>query len=425
MSLRRHGSPARVRAGFRLFAWVAVFGCCAAGSGNDAAHTQTADGELPSWRTGQPLWNGSGYSLPAATGPGGEDRPTTARPVHREPFDPAAAEATVTATGPSAWSVAVKPASDWDSTAQDSTAQDSTAQRLPTAGADVIANYAPDPSGAVGLPAAAAEEEIIGMGLADLELLPPVGAGPSEAAAAEMAMETPPLEEDVRRWYEYPLRWFSQGWANHAEFGLNGSQGNARTLALQTGLELKRKTDISLFAIDLDYRRVTNRSETTESNGRFNTDYDRFLGESSWTMFGKLGMEWDEFKAFDLRLNLNSGVGYHWIRSDTTTFVTRFGAGSSRMFGAPIDRWTPEAVFGAQFERQLTARQKIKAKVDYFPAWADFSRFRVVSDLSWEMLLDGTDNLSLKLAVTDRYDSEPQGARPHDLYYSMLLLYKF
>lgn len=415
MSFRRHGSPARLRAGFRLFAWVAVFGCCAAGSGNGGARAQTADGEPPSWRTGQPLWNGSGYSLPAAAGPGGEVRPTTARPVHREPIDPAAAEAAVTATGPSAWSVALRPDSD----------RDSPASGVSGVVGDELANGLRGPTGAVGLPAASETEDVIGMGLADLELLPPVGAGPSEAVAAEMTMETPPLEEDVRRWYEYPFRWLSQGWANHAEFGLNGSQGNARTLALQTGLELKRRTDISLFAIDLDYRRVTNRSETTESNGRFNTDYDRFLGDSSWTMFGKLGMEWDEFKAFDLRLNLNSGVGYHWIRNDTTTFVTRFGAGSSRMFGAPIDRWTPEAVFGAEFERQLTARQKIKAKVDYFPAWADFSRFRVVSDLSWEMLLDGTDNLSLKLAVTDRYDSEPQGARPHDLYYSMLLLYKF
>ena len=238
-------------------------------------------------------------------------------------------------------------------------------------------------------------------------------------------IEEPPLEEDVTRWYDYPIRWLSKGWKNHAEFGINGTEGNARTLAIQTGLELKRKTDLDTFAIDFDYRQARNRTETTEDNGRFNVDYDRMVGESSWSMFSKFGMEWDEFKAFDLRVNLNGGLGYHWLRDEQTTLVTRFGAGASRPFGSPVDRWTEEAVFGIDLEHQLTERQKIKGKVDYFPAWSDFSRFRLVSDVSWEVLLDGSENLSLKVGVTDRYDSDPQGARPNDVYYSMLLLYKF
>lgn len=237
--------------------------------------------------------------------------------------------------------------------------------------------------------------------------------------------EEPPLEEDVLRWYEYPIRWLSKGWKNHAEFGINGTEGNARTLAIQTGLELKRKTELDTFAIDFDYRQARNRNSTTENNGRLNVDYDRMVGESSWSMFSKFGIEWDEFKAFDLRVNLNGGVGYHWLRDEQTTLVTRFGAGASRPFGSPIDRWTQEAVFGIDLEHQLTERQKIKGKVDYFPAWSDFSRFRLVSDISWEVLLDGSENLSLKVGVTDRYDSDPQGARPNDVYYSMLLLYKF
>ena len=29
------------------------------------------------------------------------------------------------------------------------------------------------------------------------------------------------------------------------------------------------------------------------------------------------------------------------------------------------------------------------------------------------------------LAATDRYDSTPQGAKANDIYYSLLLLYKF
>jgi hypothetical protein len=163
----------------------------------------------------------------------------------------------------------------------------------------------------------------------------------------------------------------------------------------------------------------------TQNSGRFNSDFDRLLGDTRWSAFNKLGLEWNEFKPFDLRVNVNGGAGYYWLRDDQSTFVTRFGAGASREIGSPDDSWIPEALFGVESEHQLTATQKLKAKIDYFPSWNDFSDYRLVSDVSWEMLLDGTENLSLKLAATDRYDSTPQGALANDLFYSLLLLYKF
>lgn len=241
---------------------------------------------------------------------------------------------------------------------------------------------------------------------------------------AQSVSESAPLEAEVTKWYEYPRSWI-KGWDSHAEFGLDGSDGNANTLAMQAGIELKRKTESYTLGIDVDYRQASSRSLTTEQNGRFNMNFDRLLGDTSWSAFVKKGMEWDKFKPFDLRLNLNGGFGYYWLRSDTSTFATRFGAGASREIGAPMDDWIPEAVFGMEAERQLTSRQKLKGKLNYFPAWEDFSDYRLVSDVSWEILLDGSENLSLKLAATDRYDSTPQGAKPNDLYYSLLLLYKF
>ncbi|KAA5546355.1 DUF481 domain-containing protein [Roseiconus nitratireducens] len=265
---------------------------------------------------------------------------------------------------------------------------------------------------------------MVGAGIASPD--PQAGALPLGAVLEEgIVPEAPPLEEETTAWYEIPWMWISKGWKNHAEFGLDGSSGNARTLALQTGLEMRRKTDLYTLAFDFDYRKATNRGVTTEDNGRFNADYDRLLGESQWSAFGKFGVEWDQFKAFDSRINLNGGAGYHWIRTDDALLVTRFGAGASKEIGAPDDSWKPEAVFGIEAERQVNRYHKLKGKVDYFPAWEDFSDYRVVTDLAWEILLDDSENLSLKLAATDRYDSTPQGARPNDIYYSLLLLVKF
>jgi putative salt-induced outer membrane protein YdiY len=188
---------------------------------------------------------------------------------------------------------------------------------------------------------------------------------------------------------------------------------------------MKRKTDKYSLALDFDYRQASASDVITEDNGRFNLDYDRMLDDSNWSLFGKFGMEFDKFKSFDLRLNLNSGFGYYWIRNDDTNLVTRIGAGASKEIGSPDDSWIPEAVFGIEADHQLTSRQKVKAKLDYFPAWDDFGDFRLVTDVAWETLLSDSDNFSLRLSLTDRYDSTPQGALKNDFYYSALLLYKF
>ncbi|QDS93712.1 hypothetical protein FF011L_24850 [Roseimaritima multifibrata] len=256
----------------------------------------------------------------------------------------------------------------------------------------------------------------------------PAGSGVSLNGPSSEVTVTPeplPLQESTASWYSYPWLWVSDGWTNTAEFGLNGSEGNTNTLSIQTGADLKRETDTYTFAIDFDYFRTKTGGVVTQDNGRVNFDYDRILGDSSWSAFGKLGLEWNEFRPFDLRVNLNGGLGYYWVRDDISTIVTRFGAGGSREIGAPDDSWVPEALFGVEAEHQLTAQQKLKAKLDYFPDWSEFSNYRLVSDIAWEILLDDSENLSLKLAATNRYDSTPQGALPRDLSYSALLLYKF
>ncbi len=88
------------------------------------------------------------------------------------------------------------------------------------------------------------------------------------------------------------------------------------------------------------------------------------------------------------------------------------------------DSWVPEADFGFDFERQLTERQKFTASVDFYPAWEDFSDYRVLTNLAWEVLLDEASHLNLKIAVNDRYDSTPHGAKANDVDYALLLLWK-
>ncbi|MFN3190695.1 MAG: YdiY family protein [Aureliella sp.] len=226
-------------------------------------------------------------------------------------------------------------------------------------------------------------------------------------------------------WY-YPWTWFpTDGWENSAELGINGSDGNAESFSFQTGARFKRKTDANLFDFRISHNRTKAGGIETQNNALFFGDYERFLADSPWTLFVKNGLEYDEFKAFDIRYNINSGVGYSFFKTDDLTLIGRFGAGVSREFGGPNNDWTPEALFGMDYEHQVNKRNKLIAKIDYFPNWADWSDFRLVSDVGWEHLIDEEGNFSVRLGANDRYDSTPNGLKPNDINYQALFLYKF
>jgi hypothetical protein len=226
-------------------------------------------------------------------------------------------------------------------------------------------------------------------------------------------------------WY-LPWSWFPwDGWENSAELGINGATGNTESLTVQSGARFKRAANGNLFDLRILQNRTSNAGTIAQNNVLTYADYERDFGQSRWNAFIKQGLEYDELRDFDLRYFINSGLGFRWIDNEGHLLSSRFGAGVSRDFGGNQDRWTPEALFGVTYEQQVNPRNRLVAKFDYFPAWEDFGQFRTITDLAWEYLLSEDRNLSLKLGALHRHDSQPVTARPNDLNYSALLLYKF
>lgn len=267
-------------------------------------------------------------------------------------------------------------------------------------------------------------------------VLPPPSLGePSQVLSPLPAMTTPAepvasvLEavevapQPVATWYQASY-WFGPApWDIGFELGLNGSDGNNRSLSLRTGGHLKRETEYWKFDTSLVYNKNSANDVETQNNALLDVRVDRLLGESPWTLFFINQELYDEFQAFDLRVSLNSGLGYRVIDTETIDLLTRFGAGASREFGGPDDRWAQEALFGLDYDHQLTPSQRLTSKVDYYPEWEDFNKYRVVTDVGWEIDLDKPKNVSLKLSVLNRYDSTPNGSDPSQLNYSVLLIW--
>ncbi len=214
-------------------------------------------------------------------------------------------------------------------------------------------------------------------------------------------------------------------WETSFELGLDGSSGNTDTFNFRFGLDTKRKTDHNVVTLDLDYRKNTNQRLETANHAFLDWRDEWLFGKSPWTCFLHGTLDYDEFKAFDIRVTMDAGLGYKLISTDTTTFAGRVGSGFSREIGGPDDTYVPEAVFGLEFEHCINKRHKLTASSEYTPDMTAMNDFRLKTRAGWEALIDEAMNLSLRLSVTDSYDSTPNGAEPNDLDYSAVLLWKF
>jgi putative salt-induced outer membrane protein YdiY len=240
-----------------------------------------------------------------------------------------------------------------------------------------------------------------------------------------MMLEDDLFDEDEPTWHS-PTLWLSgKPWDAAIELGLNGSSGNDQSFSIRTGGYAKRESRFSKLDYRLYYNRTTTDSTTTQNNATTDVRNDWLLDESSpWSLFAKANLFYDEFQAFDLQTNGSSGVGFQIFKDPMVNLSTRIGAGASREFGGPDNEWTPEALFGFEYDQHLSDTQKFSATLEYYPQFENFGEYRLVADVGWEIELDKPSNLSLKISANDRFDSTPNGVEPHLVNYSVLLLLK-
>ncbi len=213
-------------------------------------------------------------------------------------------------------------------------------------------------------------------------------------------------------------------WDGSIELGSNGTHGNSTTFSVFAGIDLERKTTPGRFDLDVDFAKE--RASGTLTSHRTLIDIAHFWikkdNVSSW--FAKGGLEYDEFKQFNIRVKANAGLQRMFVDKEQLQLSWRIGAGMSQELGGVDDHVTPEADFGMIMSRKISPRQIIQVASDYYPDWSDFSEYRFESEASWQIAIDKEFGWSLKFSMIDRYDSTPHGRRPNDLAYSLVLVWK-
>jgi putative salt-induced outer membrane protein YdiY len=252
----------------------------------------------------------------------------------------------------------------------------------------------------------------------------PTPASPNPAAPSAATPDEAKVILEEPGWHVWsPTFW--DPWEGNVELGLSGTEGNSQTFNVRFGMTARHKTPTFVQTLQVTSIQKSADGVTTANTALIDGRLEWPMPESRWNYFIHGLWEYDEFKAFAYRISGDTGLGFEFIQTDTTTLIGRSGLAVSHEVGGPNDAWNPELLFGGEFKHKFNPTHTISAKVDYYPTITAWGDFRLNSQASWEIALSQAWGLSLKLSVIDRYDSTPEGAKPNDLDYSTLLLWTF
>ena len=218
-------------------------------------------------------------------------------------------------------------------------------------------------------------------------------------------------------------------WTGGFEFGINGSQGNTDVLNLRLGASADRKTDRNFYHSDVLYTLSKQDGKTRSNQALWNVRDEILFPSSPWSVFAAFQLEFDEFRDYDLRAGVYSGLSYSWIATERIALKTRAGAGAVREISTklvePPDRWVPEALFGFDYTHRFTDRQSFMMNTDLYPSLSQIGQHRIRTRAAYEIVIDPEHCVVLRLGVQNRYDTNPGNAKRNDFNYFATLLFKF
>jgi len=214
-------------------------------------------------------------------------------------------------------------------------------------------------------------------------------------------------------------------WCGRIEAGVTGAEGNTQLFQTRFGAKAARETPNDKLKFDLFVARAENFGELTENKAILEVNNDWNLDASRWAWFVNQMTEYDEFRNFDVRLSLHTGLTFHALKGRRGFLDLRGGVGTSREVGSPQNEFLPETKLGFDTEFKVAPRQKLTGSTDAFIDVSDPSDMRVNSRAGYALLLDADRNLNLELGILNRYDSSPNGAKPNDLDYNLLFFWEF
>ncbi len=254
------------------------------------------------------------------------------------------------------------------------------------------------------------------------------GSAAREKNSSQDSAEEVPAEEakvDVEppstSWFAWPP--VLEHWDARLKAGMDGTAGNNQRLTTRLGLDVDHKDPRFVWSSQLDYVVTTSAGQQIENEAIWDGRFERLTKDSPTGWFVHSNVEYDRFTAFDVRVTLDGGLSYYFVRDADLSFKGRMAGGTSREFGIPGAEYVPEFSYGLEMQWKPHKRYELKAKTDVFSDVRDFSDFRATTRATWRVRVDSADRVSLQFELLNRYDSTPNGKKKYDLTYSVQLVW--
>lgn len=197
-------------------------------------------------------------------------------------------------------------------------------------------------------------------------------------------------------------------WEKTASAGLTLTKGNSDTLLATADILATRKwtqDELSLgasgsYGEDSDVKN----NETLRGFGQWNHLFtERFYG------YLRLEALHDAVADVEYRVTLSPGVGYYFIKNETTRLSGEVGPGVVfEKQGRDEDIYLTARV-AERFEHKFSDRAKIWQSLEFLPQVDDFENYIINAEVGVEASL--TKKLSLRVLAQDTYDNRPAAGR--------------
>ena len=212
-------------------------------------------------------------------------------------------------------------------------------------------------------------------------------------------------------------------WDTSAALGLTVTRGNSDTLLFTGNILTGKKWDQNELAFGADATYGENNSVKNAESLRGFGQYNRLFTERLYGYMRVEGLH-DSIADIEYRLTLSPGVGYYFIKNETTRLSGEVGPGFIYEKQGENSRGYVTLRLAERFDHKLNDRAKIWQSVEILPQVDNFSNYIVNAELGVETSL--TKKLSLRTYVQDTYDNEPApGREKNDLKLVAALAYKF
>jgi putative salt-induced outer membrane protein len=212
-------------------------------------------------------------------------------------------------------------------------------------------------------------------------------------------------------------------WEKSASAGLTLTKGNSDTLMFTADVLAAKKwkqEEVNLGA-SATYGENTGlkNNETLRGFGQWNHLFtDRFYS------YVRLEALHDAVADVEYRITFSPGVGYYFIKNETTRLSGEVGPGLVIEKQGSIEKTYFTARLAERFDHKLNDRARIWQSIEFLPQIDDLNNYIINAEVGVEAAL--TQKLSLRVVAQDTFDREPaRGRKQNDVKLVSAIALKF